>query len=209
MDLFASLGDVARDVVVFFAETGGEGAAGAEGGGEEGGLQINLFWILVAALNFLLFLAIIYFAAFRNIGQRLDERRARIEQGLRDADQARRDREQAAEQRQAVLTEARREANEIVTRAQRTADELRERELADMRGELERQREQAVAEIQAERQRALTDVRAQVADLALMAASRVVGETMNEPRERRLVEEFLAQVDRDGRERAPTVGGGA
>ena len=137
MDLFASAGDVLQEVAVFFTEAGG----GGEGGGEEGGLQINLFWILVAALNFLLFLAIIYFAAFRNIGQRLDERRARIEQGLRDADQARRDREQAAEQRQAVLTEARREANEIVTRAQRTADELRERELVDMRGELERQRE--------------------------------------------------------------------
>ena len=74
----------------------------------------------------------------------------------------------------------------------------------------------AVAEIQAERQRALTDVRAQVADLALMAASRVVGETMNEPRERRLVEQFLAEVGSngggpagaDGREPGSPAGGG-
>jgi len=34
-----------------------------------------------------------------------------------------------------------------------------------------------------------------VADLALAAAGRVVGETMNQPRERRLVEEFLSQMD--------------
>ncbi len=205
MDLLATLGDVLHEASVFFAE---EGGAGAEGGGEEGGLQINLFWIVVSALNFLLFFAIIYFAAFRNIGQRLEDRRRRIEQGLRDADQARREREQAAEQRQAVLTDARREANEIVTRAQRTADEIRERELAEMRAELERQREQAVAQIQAERQRAVNDVRSQVADLALMAASRVVGETMNDQRERRLVEEFLAEVGQDGGQLAAQPGRG-
>jgi hypothetical protein len=37
-------------------------------------------------------------------------------------------------------------------------------------------------------------VRGEIADLALRAAGRVVGETMNEPRERRLVEEFLTEL---------------
>ena len=55
-------------------------------------------------------------------------------------------------------------------------------------------RAQAVGEIDAERQKALGDVRAQVAELALQAAGKVVGETMSDQRERRLVDEFLAQV---------------
>ena len=55
-------------------------------------------------------------------------------------------------------------------------------------------RAEAVAEIDGERQRALDEVRAQVADLALQAAGKVVGETMTGERERRLVEEFLAEV---------------
>ena len=66
--------------------------------------------------------------------------------------------------------------------------------IADTRGEIERLREKATADIESERQRALADVRAQVADLALLAAGRVVGETMNEPRERRLVDEFLTEI---------------
>jgi F0F1-type ATP synthase membrane subunit b/b' len=41
----------------------------------------------------------------------------------------------------------------------------------------------------------VAEVRAEVADLALAAAARVVGETMNEQRERRLVEEFLGQMN--------------
>lgn len=193
MELFATAGDALTQTLVYFAEAGG-----GEGGGQEGGLVINLFWIIVAAANFLLFLAIMYLVAFKGIGKTLDERRTRIEQGLRDADAARVARESAEQERVALLTDARREANDIVSRAQRSADETREREATATREELERLRTQAVAEIDAERQRALTDVRAVVADLALQAASRVVGETMTNDRERRIVNDFLTQVGRPG-----------
>ena len=124
----------------------------------------------------------------------LRDRRERIEQGLRDADAARRDRESAADQRQAVIAEARREASEIVARAERLSEETREKGVADTQAEIERLRERALADIDAERKRALDDVRGQVADLALLAAGKVVGETMSGPRERRLVDEFLTQV---------------
>lgn len=182
MEILAIAGGQVREALVLNAEAGA-----AE-------FQINLFWVITQAASFLILLLILYFVAFRRIGATLEDRRARIEQGLRDADAARVDRDKAAQERQQVLAEARREANDILTRAQRTSDETRERELGETRSELERLREQAVAEIDAERQRAVSDVRAQVADLALLAAGKVVGETMNTARERRLVDEFLDDV---------------
>jgi F-type H+-transporting ATPase subunit b len=160
----------------------------------ETGFQINLFWVVTQAATFLIFLAILYFAAFRRIGGVLEDRRSRIEQGLRDADAARQERERAAEERLAVLAAARTEAQEVLTRAQKVADESRERDLAGTRAEIERLRERATSDIEAERQRALSDVRAQVADLALLAAGRVVGETMSDERQRRMVDEFLRDV---------------
>jgi F-type H+-transporting ATPase subunit b len=166
----------------------------AAAGAETGGLTINLFWIVVAATNFLVFFYIAYKLVLVPVGERLAERRDRIEQGLRDADTARRDREAAADQRAAVLAEARREAGEIVARAQKLADEQRQKGVTETQAEIGRLREQALADIDAERLRALADVRSEVADLALMAAGKVVGETMSEARERRLVDEFLAQV---------------
>ena len=54
-------------------------------------------------------------------------------------------------------------------------------------------RVRATAEIEAEKTRAIADLRAEVATLALDAAGRVVGETMSSDRQRRLVEEFLAE----------------
>ena len=156
--------------------------------------QINVFWIVAQAGSFLLFLVIVYLIAFRRIGGILEERRSRIEQGLKDADQARVDREQAATERLAVLTEARRESEEILARAQKVADESRQRDLTETRTQIDQLRERAAADIAAERDRALAEVRAQVAELALLAAGRVVGETMNDQRERRLVEEFLNEL---------------
>ena len=158
---------------------------------EEAKFQVNLFQVIIAAANFAVFLVLLWVFAFKPVSRMLADRKARIEQGLKDAEQARTDRESAEAERVAALTEARREANEILARAQRVAQETRDADIAATKEELERMRVRAAAEIEAEKIRAIADVRAEVADLALRAAGRVVGETMSSERERRLVEEFL------------------
>jgi F-type H+-transporting ATPase subunit b len=156
--------------------------------------QINLFQVIIAAANFVIFIAIIWKFAFTPISKMLGDRKDRIEQGLKDAEQARLDRENAEAGRIAALQEARREANDILTRAQKVAEESRERDLAATREELERLRVRASAELESEKQRAIADLRAEVADLALQAAGKVIGETMTDDRQRRLVQEFLAET---------------
>jgi F-type H+-transporting ATPase subunit b len=169
-------------------------AGGVPAAASEGGLEINLFWILVAAANFIVFATILYVAFGKQVSGMLASRRERIEQGLRDAEQARRDRESAETERLAALTEARREANEILARAQKVAQETRDADIAATREELERMRVRASDEITAEKSRALSELRSEVANLALQAAGRVVRETMTDQRQRRLVEEFLEEA---------------
>ena len=173
----------------------GHGAATALNaeGEVEALFQVNLFQVIIASANFLVFIALIWTFAFKPVSKMLADRKARIEEGLKDAEQARRDRESAESERVAALQEARREANEILTRAQKVAQDSREADIAATKAELERMRERATADIEAEKQRAIGELRTEVADLALRAAGRVVGETMTSERERRLVEQFLAE----------------
>ena len=159
MDLLAVVSGYGHEVVRLNAE-----------GAAQPLFQVNLFQVIIAAANFLLFLAIIWTFAFKPVSRMLDERKARIEQGLKDAEQARRDRENAEAERVATLTEARREASDILARSQKIAQETRDSDIAATKAELERLRERAAAEIE---------------------AGVVVGETMTSERERRLVEEFL------------------
>jgi len=164
---------------------------------EASGLSINFFWVIVAALNFIFFLALIWMFAFKPIANILSQRKARIEQGLTDAAQARKERDAGAAERERLISEARRESQALIATAQKAAQDLRDADIAATREELSRLHEKAAADLASERDRALADLRAQVADLALAAAAKVVGETMTAPRQRRLVEEYLAERNVD------------
>jgi len=188
--LFGLVSAVGGDAVRLAAEAG------------EPLFQINLFQVVIAAANFVVFLVLMWQFAFKPVAAMLAERKQRIEQGLKDAEQARKDRESAEQERLAALTEARREANDILARAQKVAQETRDADIAATREELDRMRTRASDEIDAEKQRALAELRSEVADLALQAAGRVVRESMNDQRQRRLVEEFLADPN-------PGAGSGA
>jgi F-type H+-transporting ATPase subunit b len=168
---------------------------------EASGLAINGFWIIVSSLNFIVFLVVLNLLFGGTIRRMLAERRARIEQGLADAEAARLDREKSAADAAAAMAQARLEAKEIIDRAQKVAQDTRETEIAATREELERLRAKAAAEIEAEKQRAMADLRSQVADLALAAAGHVVGETMSDERQRRLVEQFLRDTSDTGADR--------
>ncbi len=186
MDVYAAASAIAAAASAVAAETGGAG------------IQVNLFWIVVVASNFVLFLAILTVFAWNPITRTLDDRRAKIELGLKNAEQARIDLERASATASEEIASARREAREIVDRAQRVAQETRDADIAATRAELERMRVRATAEIEAEKGRAISDLRAEVADLAISAAGRVVRESMDGERQRRLVEEFLAETGSPG-----------
>ena len=184
MDILAVASEVGRAAAQLTAEEG-----------EAALFQVNLFWVIVSALNFIVFFVLIWSFAFKPVSKMLEDRRERIEQGLKDAEQARRDRENAEAERAATLAEARKEANDILTRAQKVAQETRDADLAATREELERIRQRAANDIEAEKQRAIAELRGEVADLALAAAGRVLGESMTDDRQRRLVREFLTSAD--------------
>ena len=186
MDVLAVASELGRAAVQLTTEAGGE---------ETALFQVNLFWVIVSALNFIVFFVLIWTFAFKPVSKMLEDRRDRIEQGLKDAEQARNDRQNAEAERVATLAEARKEANDILARAQKVAQETRDADLAATREELERLRQRAAGEIEAEKQRAIGELRGEVADLALAAASRVLGESLTDDRQRRLVGEFLATAD--------------
>jgi len=120
VDLFALVGGIAQGATALQSEEGP-------------GLVINGFWIIVSAANFLFFLFLIWTLAFKPISGMLSMRRERIERGLKDAEQARLDRESADQERRATLAEARRESNEILARAQKVAQETRDADIAATR----------------------------------------------------------------------------
>jgi F-type H+-transporting ATPase subunit b len=163
---------------------------------------VDLPKLVFQIVNFLLLLYLLNRLLFKRVFAFLDQRQERIAKGLEDAEAAARDRELARAEREAALDEARKEAQTMIARATKIAEDSRAEIVAAARAEAEKVAAKATAEITAEKQRAISELRGQVADLALQAAGKLVGSEMNAPTQRRLVEEFLADVTPSDRGRS-------
>jgi F-type H+-transporting ATPase subunit b len=169
---------------------------GAEGGAEPNvfALAGNVsFWTVVI---FLILLVILAKFAFPPILGYAAAREQRIQEAL---DAARRDREEAQkqleEQRQAVVA-ARDEAQRIIGDAQKAAERVRADLLEKARGEQEEILKRAKSEIEAEKSRAIDSLRKEAVDLAIAAASKLVEAKLDTAEDRRIVTEFLSNIDR-------------
>jgi F-type H+-transporting ATPase subunit b len=156
--------------------------------------DVNLVGLIFQVINFLLLLYLLNRFLFKPLLARMDERGEKIAKGLEDAETAARDRELARAEREAAVSEARREAAEMLARANKIAEDTRKEILDQARSEAEKVTARAREEIVAEKDRAMAEIRGQVADLALAAAGKLVRHEMDGPTQRRLVEEFLAEV---------------
>lgn len=156
--------------------------------------DVNLVGLVFQVVNFLLLLYVLNRLLFKPLLARMDERSAKIERGLEDAEAAARDRELARAEREAAVAEARREAAEMIARATKIAEDARTEIVAEARSEAEKVTQRAREEIGAEKDRAMGELRAHVADLALAAATALVRREMDGATQRRLVEDFLAEA---------------
>jgi len=158
------------------------------------GLGINPGFLLSQVVNFLILFAGLYFLLWKPILKMLDQRKERIQQGLEDAERAREERERAQAEFDRRLEEAAQEREMIIARAREEAQEERKAILAEAEQEAKRALIGAREEAQLERERILEDLRGQVAVLAIAAANRLIGEALDEERQRRLVDEFFTGI---------------
>jgi F-type H+-transporting ATPase subunit b len=128
-----------------------------------------------------------------------EERQRQIGAQLEAAERARQEADELRKQAEEQLRAARGQAAQIIDGAGRSADQLRAELRERAEEEARRITESARREIEAERQKALDSVRGEVADLVVAATAKVVGETLDDQRHRRLIEQAIAQVGADGR----------
>ncbi len=158
-------------------------------------LGINLGYLISQIVNFTLLALLLYFVAYKPVLRMLDERSARINQGIQDAETASR---RAAEMEQEFdrrLSEARREGQEIVAQATQVSERAGQEILERAREEARAQIERAKGEIARERDLAMADLRRQVAELSLMISEKILGEALDEQDHHRLIAEFLEQTE--------------
>jgi F-type H+-transporting ATPase subunit b len=151
--------------------------------------------LIAQLLIFLVMLGVLYRFAWGPLLKILNERRERIQQGVEATERAKQELEAAEKERQARLEEARREAQAMLDRIAKQAEDLRKELEAKAREQAEALIARARAEIQQEREKAVQELRSQVADLAVMAAGRIIGESLDAKKHRELIERTIEEAE--------------
>lgn len=161
-------------------------------------LGINLGYLFVQILNFAIIFVVLRVWVYKPILGLLEKRRERIAQGLEDARVAAEARANAEKEAQAILSQAQADASQKVREAADRAEQVAREIHAAAEKDATAVREAAAGEAEQARSAALGELRGQVAALAIAAAQKLIGESLDEKRQRHLVEEFFSGI-KDGR----------
>lgn len=162
-------------------------------------LGINITWLLAQVVNFGLLLFILWKLAYKPVLKVMDDRKQKIQESLDYAENAKK---QAAEQQKEFdrkLADARREAQAAATVAAQAGEKERAVILAQAREDARKMIEQAKEQIEYERKQMLAELREEVVQLSLLAAEKVVSQSLDEQAHHRLINDFLTQTDALGK----------
>jgi F-type H+-transporting ATPase subunit b len=166
--------------------------AAQEGGGLLDPHTGLIFWQIIV---FVVVLAVLMKFAFPYILGAVEAREQRIRELL---DAAARDRQEAQallEEQQTERDATRAQVQEIIAEGRVAAERMREEILADARREQQELLERTRRDVQQEVERAAAELRVQAVDLAVAAASKLVERRLDDEDDRRIVREYLEQVE--------------
>lgn len=156
-------------------------------------MGISLWNFLAQVVVFVIVVVILWVWALPTVNKFLDERSGQIQKGLEDAETAKRQLAEAETRVAKMIEQARQEGQQALARATQAGEHLR--------ADIEQQARQRSDEILAQAQKnieqqvaqAKSELSRQVSELAIMAAERVIGHSMNTEDNRKLVQEFVSQ----------------
>ena len=163
-----------------------------------GALGINLPGLLAQLIGFAILLGLMRVIAYKPILGMMDQRSARIREGLEAAEKMREEAARADVTVQKRLEEARQEGQGLISQAQQIANRMQEEARQQAQAEGESLLARARNEIALERDEAIAQIRAEFADLTIAAAEKVIGQSLDKKSHERLIEEVLAQASFQG-----------
>lgn len=174
-------------------------------------LGLNLGYLLVQILNFAIIFVVLRAWVYKPVLGLLETRKQRIAQSLEDARVAAEARANAEAEAEKIKAEAQAQAAQRIAEASARAEQAAKDIRAKAEQDAAARRAKAEEDAELERNRILGDLRGQVAALAIAAANKVIGEALDEQRQRRLIEEFFSGL-RSGKvevlEGVPATAGG-
>ena len=150
-----------------------------------------IIWTLI---SFFILLILLRKVAYPQILKAMKNREETIKQQLEEAQKIKKEAEVFLEDYKRQLAEARSEAQKVINEGKELGENMRKEIIQKAQEESNHIVKRAQEEIELQKQKAILELQEKIADLSIMAASKVINKSLNPEDHRRLVEEYISKV---------------
>ena len=156
-------------------------------------LGINLPLLVVFIVNFIILLVMLRLFLYQPVMKVLDERAKKTRDAMELAEATKKEYEQAKGEVQKQIEKGRHEAQGIITQAMQVGERLKEESRQETAKQVQVMIDRARSELEAERDKIVGDLRREFVDISIAAAEKVIKETLDKEKHRKLIEETLQE----------------
>ena len=152
------------------------------------------FTLILQIISFLILLGLLTKFLYKPLSRYLDERAQDIKDMLENTQRSEEQAKTYAEKTEKTLGLAKEEALKIKDEARRLSDSERRRIVDEARGEALSLVEEARRQLGRERESVMKEIRADIADISVDIARRILGREISKQDHNRLIEESIAEI---------------
>ena len=157
-------------------------------------IGINLPLLLAFVVNFIILFVLLSVILYKPVLKMLDARQAKITESMDQAETMRAQVEKTEENIKAQLESARKEGQKIIAQSEQIGERLKTEAKDEARHEAGTLISKARIEIQRQHDKDTEELRKQFADIAISAAEKVINETLDKEKHRKLINEVLEEA---------------
>ena len=156
-------------------------------------LGINIPLLVVFVVNFIVLLVMLRLFLYKPVMKVLDERAKRAREAIELAEATRKEYDQAKDEVQKQIEKGRQEAQAIIGQAIQVGERLKEESRQEAAKQAQAIVDRARSELESERDKLVGDLRREFVDISIAAAEKVIKETLDREKHRKLIEETLQE----------------
>jgi F-type H+-transporting ATPase subunit b len=158
------------------------------------GIGINLPLLIAFVVNFLILFALLGVVLYKPVLKMLDARQTKIKESIDQAEKIKIQLERTEADIKLQLESARKEGQKIIAQAEQIGERLKSEAKDEARHEAESLIGKARIEMQHKRDKDIEELRKQFATIAISVAEKVIKETLDKDKHKKLINEVLEEA---------------
>ena len=156
-------------------------------------LGVNLPLLVVFIINFIVLFVLLRIFLYKPVLKMLDERSKRTKEAMELAEATKQEFEQAKVEVQKQIEKGRQETQATIAQAMQVGERLKEESRQEATKQAQVIIDRTKAELEAERDKIVDHLRKEFVDISILAAQKVIKETLDKEKHRKLIEETLRE----------------